>query len=57
MKFAMTVSALDCTGWRILRAGLPGKKGCESACHETADPSQRGQQDVFNYGYNLPVKP
>lgn len=56
MKFAMTVSALDCTGCGSCAQVCPGKKGAKALVMKPLD-SQRGQQDVFNYGYNLPVKP
>ncbi|MBC8533376.1 pyruvate:ferredoxin (flavodoxin) oxidoreductase [Yeguia hominis] len=56
MKFAMTVSALDCTGCGSCAQVCPGKKGAKALVMKPLD-SQRGEQDVFDYGYKLPVKP
>ena len=56
MKFAMTVSVLDCTGCGSCVNVCPGKKGVKAlAMQALAD--QEEQQDVFAYGHSLPEKP
>ena len=55
-KFAMTVSVLDCTGCGSCANVCPGKKGNKALTMQSLD-SQRGQQEVFQYGFDLPVKP
>ena len=56
MKFAMTVSVLDCTGCGSCANVCPGKKGNKALTMESLD-SQREQQNVFAYGQELDTKP
>lgn len=55
LKFAMTVSVLDCTGCGSCINVCPGKKG-EKALQFNSLESQLPQQDVFQYGFDLPEK-
>ncbi len=55
-KFAMTVSALDCTGCGSCANVCPGKKGVKALTMQKLD-SQLKEQDVFNYARELDVKP
>ena len=55
-KFAMTVSALDCTGCGSCVNVCPGKKGQKALEMKSLD-SQLAQQDIFAYGFSLPEKP
>ena len=52
MKFAMTVSVLDCTGCGSCANVCPGKKGEKALVMKPLD-TQREQQDVFDYGQSL----
>ncbi len=54
-KFAMVVSALDCTGCGSCANVCPGKKG-EKALVMKPLVDQLSQQDVFNYGTSLAPK-
>ena len=56
MKFAMTVSVLDCTGCGSCANVCPGKKGAKALTMQSLD-SQREKQDGFAYGFSLPEKP
>ena len=56
MKFAMTVSVLDCTGCGSCANVCPGKKGAKALTMQSLD-SQREKQDGFAYGQSLDVKP
>ena len=56
MKFAMTISALDCTGCGSCAQVCPGKKGAKALVMKPLD-SQRASQDVFNYGLTIDEKP
>ena len=56
MKFAMTVSVLDCTGCGSCANVCPGKKGNKALVMESLD-SQREQQNVFAYGQQIDAKP
>ena len=56
MKFAMTISALDCTGCGSCAQVCPGKKGAKALVMKSLD-SQRASQDVFNYGLTIDEKP
>lgn len=56
VKFAMTVSVLDCTGCGSCANVCPGKKGEKALVMENLD-TQREQQEVFAYGFSLPTKP
>ena len=55
MKFAMTVSVMDCTGCGSCVNVCPGRKGVKAL---TMKPlaEQHEQQDVYNYGQKLPKK-
>ena len=55
-KFAMTVSALDCTGCGSCANVCPGKKGAKALEMKPLD-SQLGESEIFAYGQSLPVKP
>ncbi|MDR2932838.1 MAG: pyruvate:ferredoxin (flavodoxin) oxidoreductase, partial [Oscillospiraceae bacterium] len=54
-KFAMTVSALDCTGCGSCANVCPGKKGEKALVMQDLD-TQLGEQEIFAYGFNLPEK-
>ena len=54
--FTMTVSTLDCTGCGACAQVCPGKKGNKALVMKPAD-GEMPQQEVFNYGFELPVKP
>ncbi len=56
MKFAMTISALDCTGCGSCVNVCPGKKGEKALTMQKLD-SQLAQADVFAYGQSLDAKP
>ena len=55
-KFGMTVSVMDCTGCGSCVNVCPGKKGNKALSLASLD-SQTEQQEVFAYGFDLPVKP
>lgn len=55
-KFAMTVSALDCTGCGSCANVCPGKKG-EKALKLQPIDSQRHEQENADYGMSLDLKP
>ncbi len=55
MKFAVTISPLDCTGCGSCANVCPGMKGKKALEMKSID-SQREQQSVFNYAVNLPEK-
>ena len=54
-KFAMTISALDCTGCGSCANVCPGKKG-EKALTMQSLESNLSAQDGFNYGQTLDIK-
>ncbi|MEE0265500.1 MAG: pyruvate:ferredoxin (flavodoxin) oxidoreductase, partial [Acutalibacteraceae bacterium] len=56
LTFAITVSALDCTGCGSCAQVCPGKKGNKALEMKPID-EQRPQQEVFDYGFSLPSKP
>ena len=56
MKFTMTVSAYDCTGCGSCANVCPGKKG-EKALTMGNMEVNAGEQDFFDYGTEIPVKP
>ena len=56
MKFAITVSVMDCTGCGSCANVCPGKKGAKALTMGGLD-TQLTQQEVFNYGQKLPKKP
>ena len=55
MKFAMTVSALDCTGCGSCANVCPGKKGEKALVLKNLEENV-GQQKFFDYAQTLPVK-
>ena len=55
-KFAMTVSALDCTGCASCSNVCPGNKKAETLVMKPLE-SQMAEQDVFAYGLTIPAKP
>ena len=56
MKFAITVSTLDCTGCGSCAQVCPGMKGNKALVMKPID-TQRPGQKFFDYGRELPVKP
>ena len=56
LKFAMAVSALDCTGCGSCANVCPGMKGNKALVMNPLE-SQLPQQEVFNYAITLPEKP
>ena len=56
MKFAITVSAYDCTGCGSCANVCPGKKG-DKALELRNMAENAGRQVYFDYGRELPVKP
>ncbi len=55
MKFAMTVSVMDCTGCGSCANICPGKKGAK-ALEMKALESQTAEQDIFAYGFDIEEK-
>ena len=56
MKFAMTVSALDCTGCGSCANVCPGKKGEKALVLKNLEENV-GEQKFFDYARTLKVKP
>lgn len=56
MKFAMTVSALDCTGCGSCANVCPGKKGEKALVLKNLEENV-GEQKFFDYAQTLEVKP
>ncbi len=56
MKFAMTVSAYDCTGCGSCANVCPGKKGEKALVMENME-ANAGSQVYFDFGTEIPVKP
>ena len=56
LKFAITVSTLDCTGCGCCAQVCPGKKGEKALIMKPID-TQMPSQEVFNYGQTLDEKP
>ena len=54
-KFAMVVSAYDCTGCGSCANVCPGKKGVKALAMENME-ANAGQQKYFDYAVKLPVK-
>ena len=54
-KFAITVSAYDCTGCGSCANVCPGKKGAKALAMENME-ANAGEQKFFDYGISLPVK-
>ncbi|MEG2087584.1 MAG: pyruvate:ferredoxin (flavodoxin) oxidoreductase [Angelakisella sp.] len=54
-KFAMTISALDCTGCGSCVNVCPGKKGAKALTMMPID-TQRAENEYFAYGQSLPSK-
>ncbi len=55
-KFAMTVSALDCTGCGSCANVCPGKAGKKALVMEKLE-TQLHEQEIFHYGHKHPEKP
>ena len=56
MKFAISVSAYDCTGCGSCANVCPGKKGEKALVMENME-ANAGKQVYFDYGREIPVKP
>ena len=56
MKFAITVSAYDCTGCGSCANVCPGKKGEKALVMENME-ANAGAQEYFDFGTEIPVKP
>ncbi|XCP86610.1 pyruvate:ferredoxin (flavodoxin) oxidoreductase [Roseburia hominis] len=56
MKFAMTVSAYDCTGCGSCANVCPGKKGEKALVMQNME-ANAGEQVYFDFGTEIPVKP
>jgi len=56
MKFAVTISAYDCTGCGSCANVCPGKKGEKALVMENMEANAKAQ-DYFNYGREISVKP
>ena len=56
MKFAMTITVLDCTGCGSCANVCPGKKGNKALVLKPLE-SQLDQQDVYEYGLSVESKP
>ena len=54
-KFAITVSALDCTGCGSCANVCPGMKGNKALVMESLEENL-GEQAIFDFGQSLPVK-
>ena len=54
-KFAMVVSALDCTGCGSCANVCPGKKGAKALAMENME-ANLGEQKYFDYAVELPAK-
>ena len=54
-KFAMTVSALDCTGCGSCANVCPGMKGNKALTMEKL-ADNLGEQPIFDFGRNVPIK-
>lgn len=54
--FAISVSTFDCTGCGVCVHVCPGNKKSDTLRMRPFE-SQEGEQEVFNFGYDLPEKP
>ena len=54
-KFAISVSALDCTGCGSCANVCPGMKGNKALVMESLE-ANLGQQAIFDFGQSLPIK-
>ena len=54
-KFAITISALDCTGCGSCANVCPGMKGNKALVMESLE-ANLGQQAIFDFGQSLPIK-
>ncbi len=54
-KFAITVSAYDCTGCGSCANVCPGKKGAKALVMQNME-ANAGEQKFFDYGVTLPIK-
>ena len=57
MKFAMSVSAYDCTGCGSCANVCPGKKGEKALVMENMEANVETVQKGFDFGVEIPVKP
>ncbi len=57
MKFAITVSGLDCTGCGSCANVCPGKKGEKALVMENMEANVETVQKGFDFGVEVPVKP
>ena len=57
MKFAITVSGLDCTGCGSCANVCPGKKGEKALVMENMEANVETVQKGFDFGIEIPVKP
>ncbi len=57
MKFAITVSGLDCTGCGSCANVCPGKKGEKALVMENMEANVETVQKGFDFGVEIPVKP
>ncbi len=55
-QFAMTISALDCTGCGSCANVCPGMKGNKALVMKPLEENL-SEQEGFNYGISLPIKP
>ncbi len=54
-KFAITISALDCTGCGSCANVCPGMKGNKALVMESLE-ANLGEQAIFDFGQSLPIK-
>ena len=57
MKFAITLSGLDCTGCGSCANVCPGKKGEKALVMENMEANVETVQKGFDFGVEIPVKP
>ena len=55
-KFALVVSALDCTGCGSCVNVCPGKKGAKALAMENMEAERRMQQAAFDYAVDAAGK-